>query len=288
MSYQGQETSIESGRPVELYLFQNEGVVSERFAYTSGPLPITHNTITYEPRVISRTGPKVEQSSPGVDKGIEITMPADDPLALRYAPNLPPKRDIVTIFRQHASDGATPETIAFYKGYVSSVGFNDDATRAVVKVAPIATLLSRNCPKRQYRGLCTHVLYDSECKINPVDPSFKFDVTVTAVSSDGTVVTVTGAGIGGKAADFFDGGMLRRAAPADRRMVLDFVETTTDTGTCKLLLGFPSLTVGAALTLHAGCDHTITTCRTKFANEVNFGGFPWVPTRNPFDTGIIT
>jgi uncharacterized phage protein (TIGR02218 family) len=34
---------------------------------------------------------------------------------------------------------------------------------------------------------------------------------------------------------------------------------------------------GDAFTVTAGCDKQFTTCRTKFANAVNFRGFPHMP-----------
>lgn len=37
-----------------------------------------------------------------------------------------------------------------------------------------------------------------------------------------------------------------------------------------------SIQVGDTLELTAGCDHTITTCKNKFGNSVNFGGFPHI------------
>jgi uncharacterized phage protein (TIGR02218 family) len=284
VSYSGQESSVESGKPIELYLFVNEGLVTEKYAYTSATQNVTFDSVTYTPKIIERTKISVERAEPGTDKGLELTLPASDALVLRYTTSVPPKRDLVTIYRRHANDGATPETITYYRGYISSVSFQGHVAK--VKVAPFATILSRNVPKRIYRGLCTHVLYDTECKVLSSNPSFSFAVNVTAVSTDGLTVTIAGTGIGGRAADYYDGGMLRRGS-IDRRMVLDFVDTGSNTGTCKVLLPFPSLAVGEVMTLLAGCDHSITTCRTKFANEVNYGGFPWVPTRNPFNTGIV-
>ena len=37
-----------------------------------------------------------------------------------------------------------------------------------------------------------------------------------------------------------------------------------------------TIAVGNTFTFSAGCDHTFTTCKAKFGNGVNFGGFPHV------------
>jgi hypothetical protein len=69
-------------------------------------------------------------------------------------------------------------------------------------------------------------------------------------------------------------------------MVLNFTDLGGGSGTVLVMLPYSGVAIGDGLKLTAGCDHVIQTCRTKFANEVNYGGFPWIPTRNPFDSGI--
>ena len=53
-----------------------------------------------------------------------------------------------------------------------------------------------------------------------------------------------------------------------------------DTITLSAVL--PGLAVGVALEAFAGCDRTFATCQSKFGNSLNFGGFPWIPAKNPF------
>ena len=51
--------------------------------------------------------------------------------------------------------------------------------------------------------------------------------------------------------------------------------------------------MGSTVVVLAGCDHSVTTCDTKFntpedtqSNVINYGGFPFVPGKNPFETGL--
>ena len=37
------------------------------------------------------------------------------------------------------------------------------------------------------------------------------------------------------------------------------------------------IAVGDTFTVTAGCDKALSTCRDRFANVVNFGGFPRMP-----------
>ena len=51
-----------------------------------------------------------------------------------------------------------------------------------------------------------------------------------------------------------------------------------------LTLIYPApLTPGETVSLYPGCDHTLQTCHGRFNNAENFGGFPWIPRRNPFN-----
>ena len=47
------------------------------------------------------------------------------------------------------------------------------------------------------------------------------------------------------------------------------------------------LAVGVAFEAFAGCDRTLATCQAKFGNAINFGGFPWIPAKNPFTGDAI-
>jgi hypothetical protein len=46
--------------------------------------------------------------------------------------------------------------------------------------------------------------------------------------------------------------------------------------------GASDIPVGAAVSLFPGCDHSAATCAAKFSNAANYGGFPYMPTKNPF------
>ena len=39
--------------------------------------------------------------------------------------------------------------------------------------------------------------------------------------------------------------------------------------------------VGSAFEAFAGCDRSFSTCQSKVGNALNFGGFPWIPAKNP-------
>ncbi|GAM98867.1 genetransfer agent FAD/FMN-containing dehydrogenase [alpha proteobacterium U9-1i] len=48
------------------------------------------------------------------------------------------------------------------------------------------------------------------------------------------------------------------------------------------------LTPGAEFTVSAGCDKRVATCRAKFANTINFRGFPHMPGNDAMQAGPVT
>lgn len=276
MTYLAQEAAVETGKPLELYRFANLSTV---FTYTSGNADYTYTSEVYVPRNITRNEATINSDQEPAN--LTLRLPADDEFVQRYRISAPPTRDKLTIYRLHLSDGGSPEVIVFFKGEVSSVAFEGDD--AIIAAEPSGVVLRRPIPRRSYSNLCGHVLYDRGCKISDTNPSFKFDVVVQSIS--GSNVTVTGAGIGTQAANFFVAGFLDKGS-TERRMILAETVVNPTTMTFQIPLPFSELEAGNALVLRAGCNHSLTACRTKFNNVVNFGGFPWVPTENPFNTGI--
>ena len=47
------------------------------------------------------------------------------------------------------------------------------------------------------------------------------------------------------------------------------------------------LKAGDAFEAYPGCDHTLATCAAKFGNQLNYGGFPYIPVKNPFTGDAI-
>jgi len=65
---------------------------------------------------------------------------------------------------------------------------------------------------------------------------------------------------------------------SERRFITDHTS-----GALTLTTVPAGLVVGATVRVYPGCDHTLATCASKFGNAANYGGFPFMPTKNPFD-----
>lgn len=270
MSYVTVDESPELGKPIELFLFSSQGF---QLAYTTSPTEVVYNGVTYIPNIIEREEPV--RTAQIDTKDFLVTLPATDPLVNpRYVLTVPSNREFLTIYRKHVTDA---EVITYWSGEIGSVSFSDE--KAKISCRPVTDIIDHAIPRRSYSNQCSHVLFDVGCKL--LKSNFDTDVTVTQIGAD--YIDVTAPTLDTFAADYFVTGMIKRGS-YDFRMIL----TQTDIGINQLRLGIllsiPDLVVGAILTIFAGCDHTLATCSSaKFSNAVNYGGFPWIPSRNPFE-----
>jgi uncharacterized phage protein (TIGR02218 family) len=259
VTYTSYEQSVAEGSPIELYRFAQG---TSRWRYTSGQIPVEYLSETYAPRSLTRSA--IEQANEIHRNGIEITLPRDDSLGTLFLAAPPEGIVSVTIYRRHRAD---PEFITYWKGRVSAARFSGATLQ--LKCEPIATSLKRVGLRARYQLLCRHVLYSPSCGV--LRERFRVDGVVSSVS--GTLVTVAAAA--GQANGYFTAGML--SANAGLRMI------TAHSGP-SLTLAAPliGLAVGDTVSLFAGCDHSMGQCASRFDNLDQFGGFPFIPVKNPF------
>jgi len=103
---------------------------------------------------------------------------------------------------------------------------------------------------------------------------------VTAVTSARvfTAAALTQAG------GWFDGGVVTWTSGANAGLEMEV--RTFAAGLVSLVLPMPfAVAVSDAFSITVGCDNLVTTCRDKFANVVNFRGFPHVPGVNRIMSG---
>ena len=288
MSYQALDESIQDGQPIELYRFSNN---EEVFTLTSGQEEVEFDSETYVPTPMSRANTlltSIEASST-----LEITMPSTEDFVRRYINTVPASLDSVIVRRFHSTDGGTPEVIVLLSGVVSSVTFKNDLASIVVDRGTAD--LDQTIPKQSSRGNCNHIHYDNRCKV--AIGSFSLIGDVSAILDGGftidinfgvNVVAATGFAFSAQMTDdptYFDVGHLERGS-FEFRMMQSIDDQGSNTGRLGLLVPFQTISVGSAMRMAAGCSHTVSACVNKFSNIINYGGFPFVPERNPFEDGV--
>ena len=273
MSLDAFELTEQDSEPVEVYQFRlgnNQGA----WNYTSAATNITVGAISYTSVHIDRDA--VSASSEDRRNALTVRVLASDPVAAGFIAVPPDQKMTLTILRVQRKDGAQ-ETDLIYKGVVNSVGFERQGLIAAFYIKAISSGLDKSVPRFAYQGLCNHVLYDGQCKVDK--QLFKYEGNVLSIIDN----TITVQGISGNGPDWAVGGYVQTgAAPGTGfRMVLAQAGDTL-----TILLPFQNTPVGQTVTVFAGCDHALSTCDAKFDNVDNYGGFPFVPSLNPFSVGL--
>lgn len=271
MTFATLETSRESGSILELYTFK---FGLSTFRFTSFQRDIVWQGFSYTSETISRsnTGASIED----VAGQVTITLPLDNEVPQLFIRNVPGKVGSVTIQRAQLND-PLEETVLLFDGFVANVTL-DGELEGKILCFPNTKIFNRTAPRFTYQGLCNHILYDSRCKI--ARSAFLFTGLVSVVS--GNDITVNGAGAVGAADEFVSGfASFPVASSEDSRAIL-----AQSGDVLTLLIPFSIPIIGENIDVFAGCDHGLTICDTKFANTINYGGFPYVPRKNPFNTTL--
>lgn len=265
MTFEAYETSVEDGSTIEIYTLAL-GSTIYRMHDSSEPI-INVAGDDYERVQVSR-GPIATGQ-----EYLEIGLPGSHAFTLKFAAIAPGQTASLTIQSLQRADPSDVRVI--YKGVVRSVAFTHNAAKSALSLIPINDAFKKEIPERTFQAACNNVLFDSDCKV--VDGSYSFIGPVSAIV--GNVVTVTGLSAA-KGSVWSTGGFIAFGA-LDYRLVLE--QSGDD---LILVLPFYESVLSENVTVYAGCDHSIATCLSKFNNEINFGGCPFVPTKNIFISGI--
>lgn len=268
MSYATYEASFQSGEPVELYEFI-QGTTTWR--YSSGQDVVTYLSHTFFPSPITRQG--IKQSTDVFKNTMTLTFPQSHELASQFIGFAPDEVTTLTIYRGHATDPAGEFQVA-WRGRVTAG--TATGTKVDIDCEPIYTSLQRPGLRARFEYTCRYAVYMRGCNVDKETKRFN---GVASVGSGGLHVTVAGAGALG--ATYFVGGMLIGPDNIARFITAQSGDLLT------LQRPYVGVLPGDALKLYPGCDGAKTTCITKFNNLPNYGGFPWIPVRNPFDGSSI-
>lgn len=281
MSYLSRDTSRQSGAPVVLFLF-TQGLLEWR--YTSAAQPIEALGYTWEPVSVAMGG--VTQSNDMTKDTLSVKLPRDDSLATSFLGYVPDQTTSVTIYRGHLDD---PEFLVYWKGRVASYKVTGD--NVSLECEPIFTSLRRPGLRARYQKSCRFALYGRGCRLN----SEGWATPGRCTGINGAVVTVPEAA--SLPAGWLIGGMLRSPDGILRYIVNHVGDQVTLMRPVKSLVeafansgygyNYGSYYGGVEVKLYPGCDRSRTTCEGKFNNLDNYGGFPWIPTTNPFGGSSI-
>jgi len=270
-NYTDKEYSPTSGLPIEGFEFAAPNNVFYR--YTSSEVERVINGQSFIPISIERGAVK-SGTHEDDNLDLQISMPVSTPLIQLYAFDISPPSLIMTLYRYHIGTAAATDWIVLWKGKVTS--FTISGQLALLRVPSVFTsFLGGAIPNRYYQAQCNHILYDSRCKV--VRASFKTTTTVASIVDRNTIVVVND----GFADGFLSAGDFINNRTGERRTIVNNIFNTV-----SIVFPFHDVLVGDSVELSAGCPHSALACKNKFNNILNYGGFPYIPTDNPFK-GIV-
>jgi uncharacterized phage protein (TIGR02218 family) len=160
-----------------------------------------------------------------------------------------------------------------FRGMIGAV--ERQGVRFSAEVLGLSALLNRPLG-RAFLPTCDAALGDERCRVDLAAGGFRAEATVTSVA--GTMLVV--AGLDAFAAGWFARGRAvfldGAAAGVAAAVASDRLSTE---GRVLDLWGPPraGLAPGTRLSVEAGCDKRLATCRDRFRNLANFRGFPHMP-----------
>ena len=131
---------------------------------------------------------------------------------------------------------------------------------------------------RSFQYYCDAELGDARCGVDLDAPAFSATAVVSALEGD-RGFTVANA-LSDVAADWFAKGLIDWSSGANvgRRAEIAAHARAGTFATIHLVeRPIRAIAPGDAFTIRAGCDKRFASCRAKFANAINFRGFPSIP-----------
>lgn len=266
MTYDLNERSNYGGTPTTLYEFS---LASTVWRYCAGQNNVVLGGVTYRTMAIKHEGFSSSGNADTDDLAINLDDTAE---VVQLYIGTPPSEPVsVKIRTIHRGDTDAP---VVWAGLVKSAK-QVSRVETVLTCNSLLSTLKRNGLRLSWGRGCPHALYDRSCRVDPDD----FSTTVQITSIVGNLIGASA--MGALDEGYLSGGYLSFVGPhgATERRAIESHGTVD----MRLLGPADGLSVGQWITVYPGCNRVTSTCQTKFNNLANYGGFPHLPTKSPFD-----
>lgn len=272
MSFNELEISNQDGKPVWLYEFR---LATRFWRYTSADrdypwgLDDDDNPIIWTAKAIFHE----EIVQGGGSDDLQVPMQRDLDIVPLFRVNSPSQQLWLTIRRRHDDDPDDEAPIAWI-GTVGNVKEEDAATARAYCIS-IAATFDRNGVWLGWGRNCPYALYGRGCRVPPVDHAYEAEI----VSTTGTNITILTGIVPTEGS--FTGGYFEwdRGDGVIERRGIEVALSETEYAILGIVGGLPD---GTTISMYPGCARDTPNCKL-FDNLPNYGGFPHLPGKSPFD-----
>jgi uncharacterized phage protein (TIGR02218 family) len=280
MTFSTLERSRSAGRPIQLYQFARQsGDTTFYWRYNGADEDLTYLSQLYSAVSISDDGIRLTGEAASAE--FTVTLPSNVQFCddFRGGGASPSDSIYLSVWRCHAGDIDPTNTIIdamlVWTGTVDGLTQTNDTTVSVT-CSMLAASFKRSGLRYTWMKNCPHVLYAPlTCKANKDD--FRIDAVVDTAHGN----TVTSTEFSAQPDGWLTGGYIEYLLPSgflERRMIL------RHQGESLRTLGpVVGIAAGDPVVAYAGCKRTVRECIDKFDNYDNYGGFPHIPGRSPYD-----
>jgi uncharacterized phage protein (TIGR02218 family) len=243
------------------------------WTFTSGDTAIIYNSESYIPTAIGRTAAEVKNEISR--SNIDVSFSLDNQTAQRWLHDNVETIVSLIIYERDAFG----EFSVMWKGRLA--GVRPSMSEIKLTFESLFTSLRRPGLRASFQRSCRHMLYGQNCGVS----KSLFSVPATPTAMIGKVVTIPEAAA--HPDGYFTTGMLEGPDGALRFITGHTGDQITlvrpfDFLARAIVQGLPT-----SGNLYPGCDRMRSTCSTRYNNLNNYGGFDWIPIRNPFDGSSI-
>jgi hypothetical protein len=280
MSFSDIEISNEDGRPVWLYEFR---LATKYWRYTSADRDIPWGGDPEDPDIWAAETIFHEQiTQGGSSDDLQIPIQPNLDIVPLFRVNSPSQSLWLTIRRRHQGDPDDEAPVAWV-GTVSNIKQDSEAQATVFAVSISATFdrngvwlgWGRNCPLSLYGRGC-----NNQGSNDPSDHAYPATLATNGgnqITIEEEIVPSEGSFTGGYFEwETLDGFTERRG-----------IEVALDESTFSILGLVGDIEEGTEITLYPGCARNTTNCKLfgsgPRGNLDNYGGFPHLPGKSPFD-----
>lgn len=276
------------------------GGTPQVYAYTSSARPVTYSGQVYDPEEIDHASLEIDGSE--VTAGaLAVQAPFDLEIVQIIALRQPAQSIEVVVYEVDEEDPNGSPALVIFRGEVN--GWQRVGQAASLECFNSLSSLNTEVPRGRFSSMCRWQLYGEGCRLTA--SSWRQNCRVISTDKDALQIVVMPVDLSNIPLPvpvdpgYWIGGFLRGYTTINPILVLDHDEGTAAGGGYEYELTLKNWSPQIAelvpdgsghtyVALYPGCDRNHNTCREKFNNLANFGGFEFVPQvgRSPFFGGF--